>query len=188
MFTIYRIPPPTNENGPPYRFEVSECVIDSQRCAFTASQKLEPLKLQQGLSHGETKALLPRLMAWQGTSNLYPEKAMLGVATNSQPAVVIEPRITLPEWRQLWHATEIGSVCGQPRFQGGDLLAKAKGGMDMLTPAGYRLLPGSPGKAAGADGHDLGADVDLVGPGEAYKRWKQTPEYQQWLNDIKSAK
>ena len=30
---------------------------------------------------------------------------------------------------------------------------------------------------------DLGADVDLVGPGPAYERWKKTPEYQQWLKD-----
>src|SRR5262249_48046979 len=36
---------------------------------------------------------------------------------------------------------------------------------------------------AGKDGKDLGADVDLVGPGAAYERWKKRPEYQQWLKD-----
>ena len=25
-----------------------------------------------------------------------------------------------------------------------------------------------------------GADVDLVGPGAAYEKWKKTPEYQEW--------
>ena len=30
---------------------------------------------------------------------------------------------------------------------------------------------------------DLGANVDLVGPGPAYERFKQTPDYQQWLKD-----
>jgi hypothetical protein len=25
--------------------------------------------------------------------------------------------------------------------------------------------------------------VDLVGPGEAYERWKKTAEYQQWLEE-----
>ena len=35
----------------------------------------------------------------------------------------------------------------------------------------------------GKDGKNLGADVDLVGPGPAYERWKKTPEYQQWLKD-----
>ena len=40
--------------------------------------------------------------------------------------------------------------------------------------AGYR---------AGPDGKDLGPDIDLVGPGEAYERWKKTPEYQKWLEE-----
>src|SRR5262249_43844620 len=40
---------------------------------------------------------------------------------------------------------------------------------------------GSPGKKAGKDSRDLGADVDLVGPGAAYERWKKMPEYQEWL-------
>jgi hypothetical protein len=25
--------------------------------------------------------------------------------------------------------------------------------------------------------------VDLVGPGEAYERWKKTPDYQEWLKE-----
>jgi hypothetical protein len=44
------------------------------------------------------------------------------------------------------------------------------------------------GYRAGKDGKDLGADVDLVGPGAAYKRWKKTPEYQQWLRDTGQVK
>src|SRR5262249_21259755 len=51
----------------------------------------------------------------------------------------------------------------------------------------YRLRADSPGKGAGKDGRDLGADVDLVGPGAAYERWKQTPEHQQWLQDTGQA-
>ena len=39
----------------------------------------------------------------------------------------------------------------------------------------------STGYRAGKDGKDLGADVDLVGPGPAYERWKKTLSYQQWL-------
>ena len=33
-----------------------------------------------------------------------------------------------------------------------------------------------------------GADVDLVGPGPAYERWRKTPAYQQWLKDSGQAK
>ena len=37
--------------------------------------------------------------------------------------------------------------------------------------ADFRLAPGSPGKDDGKDGKDLGADVDLVGPGHACEKW-----------------
>ena len=56
---------------------------------------------------------------------------------------------------------------------------------EKLTPEDFRLRPDSAGYRAGKDGKDLGADVDLVGPGPAYERWKKTPEYQQWLKDTK---
>ena len=49
-------------------------------------------------------------------------------------------------------------------------------------PPRQRRLP------RGKDGKDLGADVDLVGPGPAYERWKKTPEYQQWLKDTGQVK
>ena len=59
---------------------------------------------------------------------------------------------------------------------------------DQLTPEDFRLRPDSAGYRAGKDGKDLGADVDLVGPGPAYERWKKTPEYQQWLKDTGQVK
>jgi hypothetical protein len=59
--------------------------------------------------------------------------------------------------------------------------AQWEGGM---TLDNFRLLPGAPGKAAGKDGKDLGADVDLIGPGAAYERWQKTPAYQQWQGQV----
>ena len=61
-------------------------------------------------------------------------------------------------------------------------------GMHAITPDDFRLRADSAGYRAGKDGKDLGADVDLVGPGPAYERWKKTPEYQQWLKDTKQMK
>ena len=57
-----------------------------------------------------------------------------------------------------------------------------------LTPADFRLRADSAGYRAGKDGKDLGADVDLVGPGPAYERWKKTAEYQQWLKQTGQVK
>src|SRR5262249_49320337 len=52
-------------------------------------------------------------------------------------------------------------------------------------PDDFRLRSDSAGYRAGKDGKDLGADIDLVGPGKAYERWKQTPDYRQWLKETK---
>jgi hypothetical protein len=54
---------------------------------------------------------------------------------------------------------------------------------ETVTPNHFRLRPDSAGFRAGKDGKDLGPDIDLVGPGPAYERWKKTPEYQQWLKE-----
>jgi hypothetical protein len=37
------------------------------------------------------------------------------------------------------------------------------------------------------DNKDLGADIDLVGPGPGYERWRKTPEYQEWLKETGQA-
>jgi hypothetical protein len=50
-------------------------------------------------------------------------------------------------------------------------------------PEEFRLRPDSAGYRAAKNGRDLGADLNLVGLGKAYERWKKTPEYQQWLKD-----
>ena len=72
---------------------------------------------------------------------------------------------------------------GQVRYQGGNLAGLLASGPDKLTPEHFRLRPDSAGYRAGKDGKDLGADVDLVGPGPAYERWKKTPDYQEWLKE-----
>jgi hypothetical protein len=56
-------------------------------------------------------------------------------------------------------------------------------GTERLKPDDFRLAVDSTGYRAGPDGKDLGADIDFVGPGNAYERWKKTPEYQEWLRE-----
>ena len=87
----------------------------------------------------------------------------------------------LADWTQYWGLKETGSTHAIIRFHGGDLRARGKINPEQLKPDDFRLRPDSAGYRAGADGKDLGADVDLVGPGPAYERWKKTPEYQQLL-------
>jgi hypothetical protein len=127
--------------------------------------------------------VLPRLVAWSGDRNLY---AILldfwGLSRGyTEPIEPVSRCRTLEEWKQLWGASEMDAVEGQVRYEGGDLVSKLQSTPDQLAAADFRLRTDSPGYRAGRDGKDLGADVDIVGPGKAYQRWKQTPEYQQWL-------
>ena len=87
------------------------------------------------------------------------------------------------DWKRFWNDPQADMTEGRIRYQGGDLLTRAGTAPDQLTPEDFRLRPDSAGYRAGKDGKDLGADVDLVGPGTAYERWKKTPEYQQWLKE-----
>jgi hypothetical protein len=68
--------------------------------------------------------------------------------------------------------------------QAGDIIEIRGEGRALLPATAFRLAKDSPGKGAGPGGRDLGADVDLVGPGAAYEAWRQTPEYQEWRKKI----
>ena len=90
---------------------------------------------------------------------------------------------SLEEWKRFWGGAEADSLEGHAPISRRRPSLPDRRCPRQLTPDDFRLRPDSPGYRAGKDGKDLGADVDLVGPGPAYERWKKTPEYQQWLKD-----
>jgi hypothetical protein len=125
------------------------------------------------------------MLDWQGRSNVYGDNLLEWcVAGKLTPAR--GPK-SLAEWKDFWKSSETDSLQGRARFKGGDLLARVATAPEKITPEDFRLRPDSPGHRAAKDGKDLGADVDLVGPGSAYERWKRTPEYQQWLTQTGQA-
>jgi hypothetical protein len=142
------------------------------------------------LPPGEAEACLTRMVGWQGERNVYPVgRAFLKLTC--QPRRDLPPAklpAGLAGWKQLWGTAEAESVEGRVRYQGGDPLAKVEVAAEKLTPEDFRLRADSAGHRAGADGKDLGPDVDLVGPGPAYERWKKTPDYQQWRKETGQAK
>jgi len=129
-------------------------------------------------SSAEARALILRAMRWQEDSNFYLAGDRSFVERNPDNAVMIGADFAA--WNRFWGLQNSGSAEGLIRFQGGDLNTKVRANPEQLTPGDFRLRPDSAGYRAGPDGKDLGADVDLVGPGEAYERWKQTPEYEVW--------
>ena len=83
----------------------------------------------------------------------------------------VVPAADLPEWDSYFAAGKI-VFPGVFRFSGGNLFNRVATEVENLRPGDFRLEPGSPGKGAGANPKDAGADVDLVGPGAAYDRWR----------------
>jgi hypothetical protein len=132
----------------------------------------------------EVEAILAKGVGWKGERNLFSLSGpFLNLAASEKAPAPPKPLEHLADWKRFWGATETGSVTGQVRFHGGDLLARLATASEAVTPDDFRLRADSAGYKAGKGGKDLGADVDLVGPGAAYERWKKTPEYQQWLRD-----
>jgi hypothetical protein len=131
----------------------------------------------------DAEELVKRLVAWHEQRNAYVVGKLhfldiaLGEKDNIWKCKNVE------EWEEFWGIRESGSLEGLVQFEGGDLAKKAMNSPATLVPADFRLAEGSIGKGARADGKDLGADVDLVGPDPAYEKWKQTDAYKQWLRD-----
>ena len=110
---------------------------------------------------------------------------LVTIRSGAESETILDRKEDLESWNRFWGLADTGSLLGVIRFQGGDLRMKAKENPQQLMPEDFRLTPDSAGHRAGPDGKDLGADVDLVGPGEAYERWKKTPEYQEWHNQLR---
>ena len=141
--------------------------------------------LDRRYNSAEAKAIFLRAIRWQEVSNLYHASDLFLRLADPDTAKMDFEIADLAGWHRFWGLENTGSTEGVIRFQGGNLLARAKSYPEQLTPEDFRLRPDSAGYRAGPDGKDLGADIDLVGPGEAYERWKKTPEYQQWQKETR---
>jgi hypothetical protein len=132
-------------------------------------------------TYAEAELLLKRLTRWTEQRNAYGEGLSIFIASRGKQIDPTKGALQLAEWQAFWGIGNTGSVRGPIVFQGGDLRNKAKESPAAMAPADFRLAKGSIGKGKRDDGKDLGADLDLVGPGPPYERWKKTPGYQQWL-------
>jgi hypothetical protein len=126
------------------------------------------------------------LFDWQGEHNVYAPISGFELWHEMDATKQIGRTLkSRDDWRRLWGGADAEAVEGEIRFQGGQLQQRVLTTPYLITPQDFRLTADSRGKGAGPDGKDLGADVDLIGPGSAYERWKETPEYQEWLEETK---
>jgi len=166
---------------PRIRVEITDSILDTP-CVLGFGQTREFIEKAVLLQPAEAEATLLRLLQWRGERNLFAAgSASVGWFAADLPKQPPRGPQSLGNWKEFWGSPETDSLEGRLRFQGGNPLSRAD--LDQLTPEDFRLRADSAGYRAGADGKDLGADVDLVGPGPAYERWKKTPEYQEWLKD-----
>jgi serine/threonine protein kinase len=133
----------------------------------------------------EVEGLLPRSIHWRGERNVFRAgHQFLDFSIGWKKTVrKAERGRNLEGWNRFWGLAGTGSLEGTILYQDVSARVKALRNPEQLTPDDFRLRPDSAGYQAGPDGKDLGADVDLVGPGEAYERWKRTPEYEQWQKE-----
>src|SRR5262249_20695630 len=139
----------------------------------------------RGLAADERVAFVQERVQFQGEQNLFSLRPTVGeiaflIVHDGRWLAKLK---TLDSWKKYSGSAETGSLEGQARFKGGQLFARYADDPRKLTPDDFRLPAHSPGDRPAKDGKDLGADVDLVGPGAAYEKWKNMPEYQQWLKD-----
>lgn len=141
--------------------------------------------LADGIHPEEAKAGLRRLVDWKQQEDLFVLRTAPAVKIRANQAsgerIDVAKIISLKEWTQFWGLPNGTVIGGKVEYEGGDLPRRAEAAPEQLKPDDFRLRSGSAGYRAGSDGKDLGPELDLVGPGAAYERWKQTSKYQEWL-------
>jgi hypothetical protein len=193
VFCYFHTTPRDSESGLTARLvwvEVAKSLIDSGQLL---GAHRNPGFLDKGnpLHDATAEDAIPRLISWRGSDNVHhrlgngprgPADAMVwwGSLSGADPVAGVNDLVA---WRKFWGSPETGSIQGEIRYQGGDLVGRLADRTAKLTPEDFRLRPDSAGYRAGKDKKDIGADVDLVGPGPAYERWKKMPEYQKWLKE-----
>jgi formylglycine-generating enzyme required for sulfatase activity len=176
--------PVVREGGqPPLRLEVAENVFAAPGVAHMFTQAQDQYVCDaKFLAPAEAEGFLRALVAWRERRNVSPEGVpLLLLFARGEELKSTRPLTSVAEWEQFWRLKDTGSSQADIHFRGDDVRARAAAAPGQLTPDDLRLAADSKGYRAGEGGRDLGADLDLVGPGAAYERWKTTAEYQDWL-------
>jgi hypothetical protein len=130
---------------------------------------------------GECQKQLRRLVSWSEKENLYVVPTgtdFFWMETDAGGGVRSSLR-DMRAWEQFWDLGATGSYQQPVQFKK-DLPRNYKGDP---VPEDFRLTGDRPAIGPATNRQDFGANIDFVGPGAAYERFKQTPAYQQWLKD-----
>jgi hypothetical protein len=161
-----------SENAPP-EDQPKPCGIIARENVFMGSSGVlnfaesdRFLAENQKLEANEKIALLKRSVAWRDERNLYQTPRYIDFLSNIDH---------IRKWEEFWKLKHEGSLQGQIRFKQGGVITSTS------PPEAFRLQAESLGQTSGKGGRDLGVNVNFVGPGDAWERWRKTTEYQKWL-------
>jgi serine/threonine-protein kinase len=173
VFTLEQSP---QEPPVPIQLSMEENILRGGILHFAQSDQYVSINGNMPIS--KALAQLPHVIQWSDRHNVYD--------VSSRGFLNLNDRITtLKDWLEFWNhgrgvpPESITSLQGRVRFKFGDA------GPPAPWVGACCLKEGSLGQGVGKGGSDLGIDAQLVGPGPAYERWRQTPEYKKWREAIR---
>jgi serine/threonine protein kinase/Flp pilus assembly protein TadD len=186
--TPLRATPSDQESVAPVQIETAGNIFDNFQFGTQFG-----FDLADGIQPEEAKAGLRRIVDWNQQGDLFALRggapaAKIRANQSSGERFTAANIYGLQDWTQFWGLPADVVIGGKVQYEGADLPRRAEASPEQLTPEDFRLREGSAGYRAGPDGKDLGPDIDIVGPGAGYERWKQTAEYQEWRRDTGQAK
>jgi hypothetical protein len=169
----------------PFRVDSSQNIFDGHDVVVRFDQTPGFLAQNRPLTPTDAARLLRHLLAWWEQGSLYSpgDAAFLTLSVFGRPDPLEHPLEDLADWQRFWGSPPNAASAGRVRYKLGGVRERAQSVPHAVRSRDFCLRPDSPGFRARPDGKDLGADVDLVGPGAAYERWKKTPDYQAWLKE-----
>lgn len=172
-------------NTKPIQIKMNMSVVNNSNRVFGLGLSPDFVKKHEPLTVTEVDAVLRQLIDWHGRQNVYTTRPQYCYGYTDREGKKFIHFQKEEDWQKWPGTNDKEAIHGPIRYQGSNppkmnLLKRLDVAPLTLAPADFRLASDSAGKGAGPNGKDLGADVDFVGPGEAYERWKKTPEYKAW--------
>jgi len=185
-------PPADGSDKPRVYVEATDNITDPRKAAvpyvICFSQHQAAAWNQPGarlMPTAEAEVYFRKRVNWKEQRNLYPSGVRLFglfIGSSDWTSSTLDV-LHLANWNKFMGLASTGSTQGPILYQNKGLPTNLTKSLLELTPTDFRLAPGGTGKGMDKDGNDAGADVDQVGPGQAYEAWKLTADYQKWLKE-----
>jgi hypothetical protein len=170
---------PDEAAGPTFRIDGKRNLLRGRESLYRFEQT--PIYLgqshQRRLTVPQIQTLLARLMSWRTMGDLHVggREGYLAASAFGQKYDFRRVGSSAQDWRRWWDFPAHEPSTAPPTLVGETLLARPGERLADIRPEDFRLKGWD-----GAASLSPGADVDVVGPGAAYERWKTTPAYAEW--------